>query len=218
MHLIDLLAPPACAACGAPLPRAGPVLCPACAQVVPWLSRGCPRCALPGHGGRPCPAARAAFDRSWAPAAYAGPAAALVRALKFGGRLPLASAMAAAIAARLPPELRGLPLVPVPPQRARARWRGYDPAALLAARLGERLGVPVIACLRRSDHGRRHTRLDRGQRRARAPTVAARGAVPERVLLVDDVHTTGATLDACARALKRAGAERVAAVTYARTL
>jgi predicted amidophosphoribosyltransferase len=172
---------------------------------MPWLRAGCPRCGLPAHRGRPCPAARAAFDRAWSPLAYAGPAAALVRA------------MAAAIAARLPPELHGLPLVPVPPQRARARRRGYDPADLLAARAGARLGVPVERCLRRTDHGRRHTRLGRGERHAGAPDVIAQDP-PAQLVLLDDVHTTGATLHACARALKAAGAARVAAVTYARTL
>src|SRR5687767_7075484 len=128
MRLVDLLAPPACAACGAPLPRDGPVLCPPCVCALPWLGRGCPRCALPAHRGRACPARRAAFDRAWAPLGYAGPAAAVVRGLKFRGRLALADAMAAAIAARLPAELRGPALVPVPPQRARARRRGYDSA------------------------------------------------------------------------------------------
>ena len=185
---------------------------------MPWLGRGCPRCGLPAHRGAACPAAHAAFDRAWAPVAYAGSAAAMVRGLKFGHRLPLAGAMAAAMAARLPLPWRDLPLVPVPPQPARARRRGFDPAALLTAELAARVETPVVPCLRRADHGRRHTRQGRGERRARGPDVGVRGGVPPRLLLVDDVHTTGATLDACARALKAGGAQWVAAVTYARTL
>lgn len=218
MRLLDVLAPPACTACRDVLPRPGPVLCPACAQAMPWLRAGCPRCALPAHRGRPCPAARWAFDRAWAPLAYAGPAAAVVRGLKFAGRLALADTMAAPLAARLPGAMRGPALVPVPAQPARRRSRGFDPAALLAQRLAARTGAPVAACLARTDRGRRHTRLGRGARRAEPPAVVARAGAPERVVLVDDVHTTGATLDACARALKAAGATWVAAATYARTL
>ena len=110
-------------------------------------------------------------------------------------------------------------MVPVPAHRGRRRRRGFDAAALLAAALAGRTGLPLTPCLRRVDRGRRQVGAGRVLRRSAGRFEAVLVAPPPRVvLLVDDVHTTGATLDACARALKAGGAEEVAAVTYARTL
>jgi predicted amidophosphoribosyltransferase len=224
--LLGLIAPPGCVACRSPL-RAG-MVCGACLRALPWL-RGhrCPRCGLPRHRAG-CPAAAAAFDRAWAPLAYEGTARDLVGALKFRAALPVAGLMAAHMAANLPADLRappeGIPagafgVVPVPPHRGRLRRRGFDPAALLAAGVAARAGLPLSACLRRSDRGRRQVGAGRVLRRSAGRfAVAATGPPPRAVLLVDDVHTTGATLDACARALKQSGAAWVGAATYVRTL
>jgi predicted amidophosphoribosyltransferase len=220
-HLLALLAPPACWSCRAPLPRPAGLLCPGCTRELPWLAGdGCPRCALPAHTGRRCPAARAAFPRAWAPLAYEGAARELVRALKVHGALPVAELMSAQVAANLPAALRApaAAVVPVPPQRARRRARGYDPAGLLAAGVARRLGVPFAPCLARHDRAGRQASLGRAARRAPDRLRVTATAPPPRVLLLDDVHTTGATLDTCARALAAAGAEVVAAISYARTL
>lgn len=190
-----------------------------------------------------------AFGRAWAPLAHEGVARDLVAALKFRGALPVAALMAAHVAANLPPDVltpdepgrgpspdvpgrgppgRGPPLdvlrrgpavVPVPPQRARERRRGFDPAGALAAALAARLSIPVVACLCRRDRSRRQVGATRTQRR-RADRIAIelRSPPPARALLVDDVHTTGATLDACARALIAGGCDDVVALTYTRTL
>ena len=206
-------------------------MCGACLRRMPWL-RGhrCPRCALPRHRAG-CPAAASAFDRAWAPLAYEGPARDLVRALKFDGALPVADLMAAHLAANLPLDLRtgpegpdgpppdGVEVVAVPPHRGRLRRRGFDPAALLAAGLASRAGLPLSPCLRRTDRGRRQVGAGRSTRRSAGRFTALATAPPPRaVVLVDDVHTTGATLDVCARALKAEGAEWVGAITYVRTL
>jgi predicted amidophosphoribosyltransferase len=218
--LLSILVPPACVLCRAPLRDPGAVACAGCLRRLPWL-RGhrCPRCGLPRHRAG-CPAARAAFDRAWAPLAHEAAARDLVAALKFRAALPVARLMAAHLAANLPADLRGsLAVVPVPAHRGRRRRRGFDPAALLAAALAGRSGLPLAPCLRRTDRGRRQVGAGRALRRSAGRFDAALvAAPPPGVLLVDDVHTTGATLDACAGVLKAGGAGTVAAVTYTRTL
>jgi len=218
-ELVALLAPPACAACRAPVGPAGELLCASCRAGLPWLRcPRCPRCALPAPCRR-CPAARAAFERSWAPLAYDGVARDLVAALKFRGALPLCALMAAQIVATAPPGLLAGPLVPVPLHPRRRRERGFDQARRLAAALGARSGHPVSACLARRGSASRQLGAGRAARLAAGRIDIRAVAPPPRVAtLVDDVHTTGATLDACARTLIAAGGERVHAVTWARTL
>ena len=220
-ELLALIVPPACAACRAPLREADRLVCAACVRELPWL-RGvrCPRCGLPRHRRGGCPAAGAAFAAAWAPLAYEGVARQLVGALKFGGALPLAGLMAAHMAANLPAGLRGAEaVVPVPPHAGRRRRRGFDPAGALAgrARPAARAAARALPqARRRAPSGRRRPRP--AARSAPARRRAARRRPPGRVLLVDDVHTTGATLDACARALAAGGGRHVIAVSYARTL
>ena len=221
-ELLAIVTPPACVACGAAVERAGPLTCAACARSMRWLgARVCRRCGLPSHRGRGCPAASAAFATAWAPLAYDDAARALAHALKFRGALPVAALMAAQISANAPGWAIGgsSAVVGVPPAPARRRRRGFDPAALIARGVAERLGLPLHSCLRRRGRAPRQMGARRAERRAGGRLeIVARRAPPEVVLLVDDVHTTGATLGACAHALREAGARRVHAVTYARAL
>jgi predicted amidophosphoribosyltransferase len=154
--------------------------------------------------------------------AYEGVARQLVSALKFRGALPVADVMAAHMAANLPPELRDptAALVPVPAVRVRSRRRGFDPARVLAAALAPRIDVPVADRLVRHDRSARQVGASRAVRRAPGRLdIRVRGSPPPLAILLDDVHTTGATLDACARALAADGRATVlAAISYARTL
>jgi predicted amidophosphoribosyltransferase len=221
-ELLAALAPPMCVACGRPLARAHTLLCAACRAALPWLAGPrCARCGLPRPCGPPCPARAAAFAAAWAPLAYDGPARAIVAALKFRRLLPVAGLMAAQIAATAPRGLlAGTTLVPVPAHPARRRARGFDQAAAIAAALATRTGLAVAACLRRGGRPTRQLGASRAARLAagRLAIAADGGAVPPSVALIDDVHTTGATFDACARALRAAGARHVIAIAYARAL
>lgn len=220
-ELVALVAPPACASCRAPLLAGDELLCAGCRAGLPWLEEAvCPRCGLPLPCGRRCPAVRAAFERAWAPMAYSATARELVAALKFHGALPVAGLMAAPMAAGAPAGLLDdATLVPVPLHPARRRRRGFNQAERLAGALGARTGRPVSACLHRRGAPTRQLGAGRAQRLTNARIeLQLRGPPPPMAVLVDDVHTTGATFDACARALREAGARHVAAIAYARTL
>ena len=225
-EVVALVVPPRCAACGRPGRRAADVLCASCRRGLPWLAAPCcRRCALPlppPHARHRCPARDAAFDAAWAAVAYEGAAREAMHALKFAAARPLARVMAAQIAAGAPAHLLADPaivLVAVPPHPRRRRARGFDPAELIALALARRTGLPLRRALRRGRAASHQLGASRAARRDPANLhYAARGAAPARVVLVDDVHTTGATLHACAQALRQAGSEHVAAITWARTL
>jgi ComF family protein len=214
--LADLVAPPACASCAAPT-RSGSPLCAPCRAELTWLHDPCPRCALPRPCGPPCPAANAAFDRAFSPLVYEGTARSLVASLKFKGRLAVADLMAAQIVANAPAGLLAGTLVAVPTAPRRRRARGFDQGELIARALGRRARLPVGRLLRRRD-GTRQAGAGRATRLAGRIDVTVRGSAPSLVTLVDDVHTTGATLDRCAEALQTCGSLHIHAVTYARTL
>ena len=222
-ELVALAVPPRCAVCAAAGGRAGDALCAACRRALPWLGGACcERCALPlPHAGGRCPATGAAFDAAWAAVAYEGAARDMLLALKFSSARPLARVMAAQIAATAPAALLapGATLVAVPPHPRRRRARGFDPAGLIAIELARRSGLPAARVLRRGAGASRQLGASREQRRAAAQLdFRATRAAPERAVLVDDVHTTGATLHTCAQALRCAGSRHIAVLTWARTL
>jgi predicted amidophosphoribosyltransferase len=156
-------------------------------------------------------------DRAWSSAPHESVARDLVTALKFRRLLAVADLMADRIQWLAPGVLLSGTIVPVPTARLRSLARGFDPAAELAAALAQRTKLPLSACLTRRGGGRQV-----GKRRAgrigHPPLIEARGQAPRSVLLVDDVLTTGATLSACARALRQAGSVRIAAITFTRRL
>jgi len=202
-RLLSLLVPPLCAACGRAC-EAGEVACGDCRRSLARLE------PLRGKGPQ-------GIDAAWSSAPHEGPARDLVSALKFRRLEPVAGAIAARIAALAPNPLLSGVLVPVPTARRRTMARGFDPAAALAAELAILTGMRVDACLRRTGSGRQVGRR-RAERLSAPPRVSAPAGAPASAVLVDDVLTTGATISACALALRRAGSRRVVAVTFCRRL
>ena len=221
-ELLAVVAPPGCPACRRALVRADERLCAACVRALPWLRPGACGAGCRCTAASACPAAaRRVPARVGADGLPGRRAASWSRALKFRAALPVADLMAAHMAANLPAALRGLDavLVPVPPQRARRRARGFDPARELTRALARRLSRPVAtASCARTGPSARSARGGAPGSAAGRIVVRVRGAPPPLAMLVDDVHTTGATLDACARALVAEGVRVVAAISYARTL
>lgn len=146
--------------------------------------------------------------------------------LKYGNVFPLAPWFAAHLAqvvARQPQEFGADAVIPVPLDRARQRERGYNQAELIAKPLARLLGIPFRSYLlvrtRPRPNQLRLTRRERWETVRGAYAMHQEAQVDNvRVLLVDDVFTTGATLDACSKALKEAGAARVVGLTVARAL
>ena len=197
------LLPALCAACGRSC-RPCALLCTRCSR---RLAGAVPLAGVGPHG----------LDRVWSSASHETVARDLVAALKFRRLLPVADLMAERIEWLAPATLLSGEIVPVPTAPLRSLRRGFDPATEIAAALAERTGMTLWPCLRRRGCGRQVGRR-RAERIGYPPAIAARGETPRGVLLVDDVLTTGATLSACARALRAAGTVRVAAVTFTRRL
>ena len=197
-----------CAACYASFRPIAAPLCALCGAPTAWPVARCRECA-----GR-----RLAFVSARAPVAYAGPARALVRAWKERGLRRAAHLAAETVVARLPVPAADV-IAYIPPDADRLLLRGVHPAEALARELARAWGIESAALLARRAGAHRQTGLDRAARLANARgAFTARGAVPERVVLVDDVYTTGATASAAAGALRRSGAHSVHVVTFARTV
>ena len=215
--VMDLLIGDGCAACGLP----GPPLCDACAGGMPEVGLpGCVRCGHPWPAPRPtCPQCIAGVVHARQALRYDPPVPEVVRAFKDSRRRALADPLAALMARCLEPPPGGAVLVPIPLAPDRHADRGFNQAALLASALGRAWGLPVHDCLQRATGARRQRGSPAGARRAQVEgAFRAPGEVPVHAVLVDDVVTTGATLTAAARALRRAGCARVGAVSLARVV
>jgi ComF family protein len=195
------LTPPLCDVCGDPLPTWRTISLP--------LAR-CPRCR------RSSPS----VDRGRSVGSYEGTLRSIVHSLKYDGRRSLAKPLAALMRTHGGDVLNHAACaIPVPLHPSRRRERGFNQAADLA----RHLGVRVVPALRRVRPTATQTELPAAQRHrnvrdafsATSATCTLRGAI---VVLVDDVCTTGATLEACARALKNAGVAEVRALTAARVV
>ncbi len=238
--LLNFIYPPRCAACGRPFELAEErhvcARCLARAELVQG-----PLCAICGAALDPgsasgtlcarCTEAKPAFAQARSIARYRASAeddrsslAALIRRHKYGLDQSLHRALAEFLEPGLPYSAAELDLVlPVPLHPRRLWWRGFNQAALLASAVARMLGLPLVigVLVRRratvpqtsKDHDQRRRNVSRAFAVRRLDRIRGR-----RVLLVDDVMTTGATVDECARVLLRAGARRVDVLTLARVM
>jgi len=208
--ILDLLFPPKCPFCAGVLENPRAPLCPACQPALPWLER------------------REAFRKvehtagCYSPLDYRDRVRECVHRYKFtpvrAYGPPLGLLMAQCV--RDHPELQPQLVTWAPLSRKSLRRRGFDQARLLAETVGRELSLPVVPCLVKTRHTARQSRLQTPAQR-RANVLGAYALFPgtelagKRVLLVDDVVTSGSTLCACAGELRRAGAESVWCVTLA---
>jgi ComF family protein len=225
-HLLSVLWPARCAACNA-FVREGTAFCPACDVTVVAMDRCCPGCAMPSEGEGLCPGCRRAplpFARAEAALLYGGAVTQALLRWKHGGHRHVVCALAGFLAPLLGRAAgQGAEVAcPVPLHPRRLHQRGYNQALdLLRTARDARLAVVCDALVRTVDT----PSLGRGTPAERRRLVANAFAVKrpsriagKRVLVVDDVMTTGATLAECARTLLAAGAREVAVAVLARAV
>ncbi len=212
-----------CLLCG--VRALGRPLCPGCLRDLPRLAAPrCPTCARPTPGGETCGACLKrppAFERCRAALAYAPPADILVQRLKYGGELALAGFLAKLLLPEIDYEDLPDAVLPMPLHPRRLAERGFNQAVEIGRRLSQRLGIPLLLadCRRTRDTpaqvGLDHAARQRNLRGAFACGQTLRG---RHIALLDDVMTSGASLNALAQAARQAGAARVEAWVVARTL
>lgn len=226
---LDMVYPAHCPACGVATVEPG-AFCGPCWSRMPFITRPyCERLGTPFAfdvgGPLLSPEAIAdppAFDRARAVALHEGDAKGFVHRLKFSDRLDLARPMGVLMAASGREVLEGADrLIPVPLHWTRLIWRRFNQSLALAEEVSRHCGVPVTAhALRRTKRTPRQIGLTRAQRQANlqgafvVPAAERMEIEGRRLVLIDDVHTTGATLNACARVLRRAGAANIDVLTF----
>jgi len=229
--LLDLLYPPHCALCGCRITAfgegEGAVLCAVCLDGIAWPPEyRCPVCSHPMEGMLQC---SNCDGRHWhlgaiVPACrYEGGLREMIQHFKYGRDLALARPLGILMARALhDPRIEGKKfdaVVPVPLHPRRERERGFNQAELLAGFVARSMDVPRCSLLKRIRPTLQQAGFDRERRMENLRgAFALRGTLRNdaKFLLVDDVSTTGATLDACAAVLKEAGASSVDAVVVAR--
>lgn len=221
LAVLDALYPLECAGCGG----GGKVICDSCAKALPWLVPPyCVVCAAYSEAERcqACANSVREFDGVRAPFRYEGSVRQAILALKYGGIKSAAAQLGDMLADYLEANpLPGDTLVPIPMHASRRKERGYNQAELLARRVAQRRGISygpdVLRRTRRVDPQAGMTSAA-GRTENVADSVAVSGDSDlhgQRIILVDDVATTGSTLDTSAAALKAAGAESVWCLTLA---
>ena len=212
-----------CLLCGA---RSGvQSVCRACHAELPWQRQPqCPQCALPTPGGEVCGACLKhppAFDRTHAALTYTFPLDRLIPRLKYHGQLSIVPVLANCLSEAVTAQPRPDWLIPMPLHPARIRERGFNHATEIARDLARQLGLRLDAtsCQRiRDTPPQRGLKHDARRRNVRGAFTCSQNLEDQHIALIDDVMTTGTSLDELAATLKRAGAREVSCWVVARTL
>lgn len=231
--LLDTILPPICHICHSFIPNAGTLhICPDCRDQLPLVSSPlCSTCGIPftGTGGDHhcgvCLLHRPHFDTARAHFLYEGPIRDLIHSFKYSRnthlRYPLALLTLEGLGNFLYDQRPHI-IIPVPLHPSRLRQRGFNQAVLLGSTLSRRLSLPMLLdTLARIRQTEPQIELSAAERRLNVKGAFAvkkpERIAGKRILLLDDVMTTGSTMDECAKELKKAGAEMVIAATIART-
>ena len=232
VEILDMVCPPHCYACDKPLDHHD-VLCSGCRSAIVWIGEHCALCGMAvlnpadDAGCVECRGRQLYFDRCRALALYEGALRRMVLLHKYRGSIQVRDWLVKALADFLRDEEDGsdlfdMPvLVPVPSHPLRTFLRGRDSLWELAEELSLAVDLELLPALQRRRFTRSQTRLTRGRRMCnpRGSFCIRRGFdVPERVLLLDDVATTCATVSEAARVLRLAGARSVEVLVLARSL
>jgi ComF family protein len=223
--LLARLWPQKCFVCGG---RAGlTVVCAACEDILPWHDcPSCPSCALPVPQGQTCGRCLKHpphFDATLAAFEYEHPVREMIMALKFGAAFAVRDMLVSGLLAVVSDagDMKADLIVPMPLHRLRIAERGFNQSMELARGVGPALDVPVMPRLVERDVDTRHqTGMPLRQRikNVRGAFRCVESIAGKRVLVIDDVMTSGATLNELARTLKLAGAAHVSNLVVARTL
>ncbi len=222
MLLLNSLLPKRCPLCAAHTTQA---FCADCRRLLPWITTACEVCGAALHEvgvcGR-CQSRPPYYDHAVIPFKYRTPVSTQIQALKYHDQLRYAAALGAMICQRAWKDPRAAPdvLIPVPLHRKRLRQRGFNQALEIARRIGKELGIEVShSLLERIKNTVPQTTLDKAERRrnVKGAFQTTPTPPPAHVALVDDVVTSGSTVNAAARALKRAGVKTVSVWAAART-
>jgi ComF family protein len=220
--LFNRVVPPACLLCGARSTRS---LCPGCLADLPWHRQPqCPQCALPTPDGQLCGACLQhppAFDRTQAALTYAFPLDQMIPRLKYHGQLAIAPVLGECLAQALEHAPRPDRLIAMPLHAARIRERGFNHATEIARSVARQLGLPLDldSCRRTRDTPpQMGLKYDARRRNVRGAFSCSGEVQEQRIALIDDVMTTGTSLDELAATLKLAGALEVSCWVVARTL
>jgi ComF family protein len=221
--ILNLLFPLSCILCNVCVPerRWGPVCRPCWAKMEPLRPPFCAQCGMPapaivGLCGA-CRLQQHAFDLARSALVFNDPLREVIHHFKYADRVSLALPFGALLGECLEREpFQGSVVIPVPLHRRRERRRGFNQAQLIAETLKRDRTIDT-ELLRRRKNTPSQTGLSRSQRTLNlAGAFEVRGRVPECIIVVDDVYTTGSTLHEIAKTLKRAGAKRVEVLTVAR--